>query len=199
MGTSMAIEFKEQIEIKPIGTPEVAASRLEAQLDKHFPFPPYVPGLLTLDSTEWRLRDPSNSKSEGASVAEVFKEFREHDLVPHDMFHNRRMPSPKEGERGVLMSVYYRIQSASIYLDIAGTNRMAVDGVAATCQRIKRTLENPNQAVSEASHSTPEPQSPPPSWFSRTWKDHTAQFVLTLVAGVLVVAIGLWLGLSPKP
>lgn len=222
-GQGMAIEFKEKVEIKPIGTPEVAASRLEAQLDKHLPCPPFEPGRVTLDSSEWRLRDPSGSGTEGANVAEVFEEFREHDLEPHALFQNRLMPSTKEGERGVFLRFYYRIHSSTIYVDIEGTNRIAVDGVAATCRRIKRTLENPVQAI-EASHGASENktsatllmdgqgspnaeirsraaelESPPRSWLSRTWKDHTAQFVLTVIAGVLAVAIALWLGLSPRP
>lgn len=218
----MAIEFKEKVRIKQKGSPEAAALRLEALLNKHIPLPAKDSESYSHYSMSWRLRDSSDNRSIGTSVSEVFEEFRDHDLEPYSLFHDRQLPAAKEGDPGVTLSIHYAISSEEINLEIAGTDRMAVDGLAATCQRIKRALEKQpspsaqnvlleaqSRASSDATFS-PRIQSAPvggvastptqsPSWLKRTWKDHTAQFIVTLVAGVLVIAIGLWLGLSPKP
>jgi len=34
------------------------------------------------------------------------------------------------------------------------------------------------------------------SWLRRTWKDHTATFLLSVIGPLLVLAIALWLGLN---
>lgn len=217
----MAIDFKEKIDIKPVDTTIVAALRLEAQLNKHFPAPLFD-GSIDLDSTEWRLSDSADSRSIGPTVTEVFEEMREHDLQPDSLFHTRRVTALREGERGPLLRVYFAVKYGDIHLTLEGTNRMAVDGAAATCHRIKRALEKPAEPEEESKLVPVQPTLPAPlldqgpaagsdsstvinaplsstNWLANTWKDHTAQFVVTLVAGVLVVAIALWLGLSPKP
>ncbi|WP_350001726.1 hypothetical protein [Pseudarthrobacter sp. WHRI 8279] len=227
----MAIEFKEKVTIQPVDGPEVAASRLEALLNRHLPWAEPVSDFFGLESTDWRLRDPSESRSSGATVHEVFEEFREHELTPYALYHDRRILPAKEGERGVGIHVHYPIRFNEIEVEIEGTNRMAVDGVAATVNRIKRAIEKPQDAGQasdlavnrvEAQQDNIGPQVTSvrglvtvtnrydgavgdsfninnSSWLKRTWKDHTAQFLVTLVAGVLVIAIGLWLGLSPRP
>ncbi|MFE4197833.1 hypothetical protein ACFRJ9_18410 [Paenarthrobacter sp. NPDC056912] len=188
----MAIEFKESLTIKQVGTPESAAARLEAQLDRYFPIPEYDPKAFTLDSFDWRLRDSSGTRSLGETVAEVFQEFRDHNLKPSQLYHDRRLAPTRDGDRGPKVTIFFPFHKKAIYVDIAGTDRMAVDGAAVTCRRIKEAVEKrPDGSVDNVSESR--------SWLKRTWRDHTATFAVTLVAGVLVVAIALWLGLSPRP
>ena len=123
------------------------------------------------------------------------------------------------------MSIYYPLPKEEIEIEISGTNRMAVDGVTATCQRIKRILEKPFDPSAESvraiasggalgthqasSSETPADATlagavvttptPSPSWLKQTWKTHTFNFLIALVSGVLVLAAALWLGLSPRP
>ncbi|WP_159802594.1 hypothetical protein [Arthrobacter zhaoguopingii] len=220
----MAIEFREKVKIKVFDEPEVAALRLEAQLNRRLPCPDYDP--------DWRLRDASESRSVGDSVQEVFEEFREHDLIPDGLFHDRRMPPAKDGEVGVQVSVHYPVSLKEIWVEAVGTNRMAVDGVTATLTRIKNYLEQPQDRDQEDQLNRGRVSGPSAlpvssgtndsdavstagdanggapgtyvgssniSWLKRTWRDHTAQFLATLVAGLLVVALGVWLGLTPTP
>ena len=62
----MAIEFKEKVRIQTVGSPEVAASRLEAQLNKHFPTTGYDPEPFTAGLDAWRLRDSLENKCRGS-------------------------------------------------------------------------------------------------------------------------------------
>lgn len=45
-----------------------------------------------------------------------------------------------------------------------------------------------------AKHAVPESGA---QWVKRTWRDHTATFIITLGGGLLVVAAAVWLGLQP--
>lgn len=215
----MAILFNRNVEITPVDPPETAALRLEAQLDKHFPLPDAEPKVSIFESAKWTLRDSSESRTSADTVREAFEEFREHDLEPRNLFHDRRLTATEKESNGVKISVHYPIYQKKILVAIQGTDRIAVDGVAASCERIKRAMEqkidaNAEQLLRSAAHNAAashagfsvewksEPTTPlqplPSSWLARTWKDHMATFIITTVAGVVVIAIGLWLGLSPK-
>lgn len=220
----MAINFSKTVSIAPIDEPEVAATRLEGALGRLFSGDSSVQEDLTAYGAGWwRLRDPGETTSTGPSLESVFAEFREHDLTP------RLLVTTKNGTTGSAelfsINVYYFIDNGYIDLDISGTNRITVDGIAATCERIKSSLERPatensgtapngaltapTSAVSQPSASTlvmqPAPDDQPKgggqqsnkSWLARTWRDHTATFVVTVVGGVLVIVVALMLGLKP--
>ncbi|WP_336633325.1 MULTISPECIES: hypothetical protein [unclassified Microbacterium] len=61
-----------------------------------------------------------------------------------------------------------------------------------------RATTPPDAPTPTTAHTIPSASvahSTPPSWLSRTWRDHTAMFVVTVVGGLVVAALGTWLGL----
>lgn len=73
--------------------------------------------------------------------------------------------------------------------------RVPVSAVAAPAVETASPVE-PSLGTS---YATPSPSSARPgstSWLSRTWRDHTATFVVTVAGGLVVAALATWLGLQ---
>ncbi|GAA4193143.1 hypothetical protein GCM10022288_26430 [Gryllotalpicola kribbensis] len=58
----------------------------------------------------------------------------------------------------------------------------------ATSGRTATSTSSPNQFRADSSTGT--------GWWGRTWREHTANAVITVGGGVLVIVIAVWLGLS---
>lgn len=220
----MAINFTKSVRITPVDEPEIAASRVQNAVGRLFSGDSsFQEDLSVYGAGQWRLRDPGDTTATGPSLQAVFSDFREHDLTPR-MLTTARTGTAGSGDR-FTVNVYYFIDMGYIDLDVSGANRITVDGIAATCERIKTSLEQSiieNNVVAPsgdlvasttgstepstatvAIQSTPgdQPaesvQSPSQSWLARSWKDHTATFLVTVIGGVLVIVVALMLGLKP--
>ncbi|MCW2135407.1 hypothetical protein [Arthrobacter sp. VKM Ac-2550] len=207
----MAIEFKESIRVTPVGEPESIALRLERELRRLFPGGDSFHEENRWGKGVWSLTDPSDTTSTAKSVTAVFAEFREHDLEPKMLSSHKYGVAGTLGESRFTVHVYYFISRGHIDLDVSGDNRITVDGVAATCRRIKASLEQPEsqdsaaQAMQFESREQPAVPQMPQTYGADSekpnrkhgWKDHSAAFFVTVIGGVLVIALATWLGLSP--
>lgn len=164
--------------------------------------------------SDWRLTDRDHENStEGKSPALLFDEFDSHELTPGRLHSSRLCWADKEMQSTYELSCSYTLGEA-VRLAVEGPNRTLVDGIGATFERIKTKIESgplPNAAPpvanisvtatnpSPVSVSAPTPAPAPAStgnqsWFAKTWRDHTATAITTLIVGVLVIAVGAWLG-----
>lgn len=215
----MPIEFKETVEIRPMGPWLDAAPRLESLLLKNLP-----PG--DSENVRWRLKDNTDTSARGGSVAEVLGEFREHGLeavILSGIWEARPFSDAKDGPK---IWVYYWLDKGKLEIDIEGFDRAAVDAAKAACHRVKLLLEKreqpeagliralrvhdtrvtiaaeqtptQNDAIAPLANETataPQPQAFR-SWLKDRWKDHMATFIVTLGATVAAAVVLLWLNVG---
>lgn len=219
----MAINFTKSVRITPVDEAESAAARVDHALDRLFSGnSSFQEDLTFYGGRQWRLRDSEETTATGPSLQSVFSQFREHDLTPSRLSTTRAGTAGSDGSFTV--SVYYFIDKGIVDLDVSSASRITLDGIAATCERIKISLEQPIAenslapsgalvaAVPGMTESSTAPvvlqpgtgdqpgetvQPPSDSWLARSWKDHTATFVVSVFAGVVVIVVALMLGLKP--
>lgn len=147
---------------------------------------------------EWRMLDEKDNLAEGPDSAFLFEEFASHGLVPHrlQLVHLAWSGNDRSDGR-YSVACHYRM-SHRISLEVEGPNRLIVDGIGATferiAERVRATLEAPaTNTVAPATTVVVEPRE---NWIKRTWRDHTASAVITLVTGLAVLVVGAWFGLN---
>ncbi|MEV8174954.1 hypothetical protein [Microbacterium sp. NPDC079176] len=202
------------------------------------------------------VRDDEGSSVEREDLEAARAAAREHHIRPSDIsarFSFRRGVRPPEGaderqlewfrtETIVFSDVVVRLRSmfmgenfksASLIVELEGSDKSMIDALHAKLSAESQTLEREGLAASPEAvppHSVQTnvfsgnvnvgvlgnnhgsvgsvavgdtTTSTPPSigelqgsWLSRTWRDHTATFVVTVVAGIAVIAIATWMGLQ---
>ncbi|MFJ2370595.1 hypothetical protein [Microbacterium sp. NPDC087665] len=84
-------------------------------------------------------------------------------------------------------------------VEIESTNKIQADGVHAQMRKevehIRQDPELPSHAVKPVADAQPSTTASA-SWLSRTWRDHTATFVVTVLGGVVVAVLAALLGLQ---
>ena len=108
-----------------------------------------------------------------------------------------------EPERKTRVWVHLMPLLRTLIIEVSSPSAVLTNGLAAIArERLSRpappTVNAAPPAAAVAAETVPE--SPPvpvvelqAGWWARTWRDHTALLIITIVGGVAVVAIGAWM------
>jgi hypothetical protein len=146
---------------------------------------------------------------------------QEHDLEPRLL--SKRLVV-QEDEHGLSLTElwiwgFFRSHGGPhLDVDLSGPNRVIVDGLAAVAERTLHKIEADGFRIAEPTRALPStvdtPSNPPAmetstslaapasseegasAWIKRTWRDHTMTFLITVIGGLAVVALAVWLGIA---
>ncbi|MGK9221019.1 MULTISPECIES: hypothetical protein [unclassified Microbacterium] len=183
----------------------------------------YTYRMLNALSGTVQIDDHRITSTDGSTIARTDLDFarvafREHHLTPHHGWSHFDYSVAGERSAGsasrVQIDVWFWFDG-EVQVDLASDSKIALDGLKAKLEAEVEYLisgkdnlsephvivDSPRQDVSPATADQPSPgpsdrRSKQQGWFARTWRDHTAAFVTTVLGGVVVAVLIAWLRLG---
>lgn len=174
---------------------------------------------------KFTLVDEHNSRIDRQSIAELRSAVQQHRLEPNHVIAqvNLTPPGKLQWHDNLAITVwgYFpgTVVGELVFVTFESGDKIQMDGVRAQMEREAQHLDNISSGELLTVAETPKdpPDRPgeitavPPSlssdpapfhedtrsWLARTWRDHTAVFIVTVSGGLVVVTVALWLGLTP--
>ncbi|THJ67390.1 hypothetical protein E8P82_04595 [Arthrobacter echini] len=155
-----------------------------------------------IGAVEWKLWDAASNEVEGEDPVELLEEFETHGLAPQRLFRHQMNRVKEDPDQYYQFTSWYRI-SGSISLEITGPNRIVVDGLKASFDRIVEKVVDAAAQPERAAETRPQNLDTPSQlvgssavvaegsagWWRRTWRDHTIAAGSTLTTGVVLAGV----------